>query len=253
MSYNKYKKKFLYYLMSIDELYKNGYTVLPSLISGETCDRLAGYLNDKIANNPDLPYNYYKGHDQLRLPNNEADIPQEILLNTKIQDILREVFGRSYYLYSYTCNANTASQDQPIHMDCSHFHPIKTIRDFGSPGPPIQLIVNTYLQDTDETNGSLEMVKGSHLTTDFEMGEDGEIDDKYVGERERCNYPKGSVIIRDKRTWHRGTTNPSGKPRYMVGTSYSASWYKLSHLTFNPDAEEIFENAPFSVWNIKYE
>ena len=34
--------------MSIDELYKNGYTVLPSLISSDTCDKLAGYLNDKI-------------------------------------------------------------------------------------------------------------------------------------------------------------------------------------------------------------
>ena len=96
----------------------------------------------------------------------------------------------------------------------------------------------------------LEMVKGSHLTTDFEMGEDGEIDDKYVGERERCNYPKGSVIIRDKRTWHR-CDQSVWKTSYMVGTSYSASWYKLSHLTFNPDAEEIFENAPFSVRMIK--
>ena len=37
-------------------------------------------------------------------------------------------------------------------MDCSHFHSLDTIKKFGSPGPPVQLIVNIYLQDTDETN-----------------------------------------------------------------------------------------------------
>ena len=238
--------------MSIQDLYKNGYTVLPSLISPETCDKLAAYLDGSIAQTKDLPYNYIKGHDQLRLPSKGEDIPEEIVLNEKIHGILREVFGQSYYMYSYTCNANRASQDQPFHMDCTHFHPIRTIREFGSPGPPVQIIVNTYLQDTDESNGSLEMVPGSHLNTYFEMGEDGEIEEKYIGKTQRCNFPKGSVIIRDKRTWHRGTKNPSGKARYMVGTSYAMNWYKLSDLTFDASAEEILYEAPFSTWNIKY-
>jgi len=239
--------------MSIQDLYKKGYTVLPSLISGETCDKLAAYLNKSIEESGDLPYNYIKGHDQLRLPSKGEDIPEEIVLNDKIHGILREVFGKSYYLYSYTCNANRASRDQPFHMDCTHFHPISTIRDFGSPGPPVQIIVNTYLQDTDESNGSLEMVPESHLNTYFEMGEDGEIEDKYIGKTQRCNFPKGSVIIRDKRTWHRGTKNPSGKARYMVGTSYAMNWYKLSDLTFDASAEEILYDVPFSTWNIRYE
>mgnify|MGYP005654032041 CR=1 FL=1 len=48
--------------------------------------------------------------------------------------------------------------------------------------------------------------------------------------------PKGSVIIRDKRTWHRGTKNISNKVRYMVGTSYSMNWYKLGNLKFEKDS-----------------
>ena len=117
-------------------------------------------------------------------------------------------------------------------MDCTHFHPISTIKKFGSPGPPIQVIVNIYLQDTDDNNGSFEIVPKSHLITDFEMNEDGEIDEKYIKNPIRCNFPKGSVIIRDKRTWHRGTKNNTDKVRYMVGTSYSMNWYKLNNLTF---------------------
>ena len=64
------------------------------------------------------------------------------------------------------------------------------------------------------------------------MSEEGEIDKKYVSQTVKCNLPKGSVIIRDKRTWHRGTKNISGNVRYMVGTSYTMNWYKLSNLKF---------------------
>ena len=236
--------------MSVEELYKQGYTVIPSLISEETCDKLKEYLDNNF--NEDLPYNYSKGHYQIHLPNNLENFPEEIVLNKNIHNLLREVFGNSYYMYSYTCNANLAKEDQPYHMDCSHFHPIETIKKFGSPGPPIQIIINIYLEDTDEKNGSFDIVPGSHLFTDFEMGEEGDINKKYIKESIRCNYPKGSVIIRDKRTWHRGTKNSSGKVRYMVGTGYSLNWYKLCRLKFSKELESVLYDVPFSNWNLDF-
>ena len=142
-------------------------------------------------------------------------------------------------------------ENQPYHMDCSHFHPMETIKKFGSPGPPIKLIVNTYLQDTNQENGSLEMVPGSHLFTDFEIDEDGRIEEKYIPQTERMNLPIGSVVIRDKRTWHRGTENKSGKVRYMVGTSYTMNWYQLGKLEFK-ECEDEFYDAPFSTWNLEF-
>ena len=54
----------------------------------------------------------------------------------------------------------------------------------------------------------------------FEMDEDGKIENKYIKNTIKCNLKKGGVIIRDKRTWHRGTKNDSAKVRYMVSTSY---------------------------------
>ena len=237
--------------MSVEELYKQGYTVIPSLISKETCDKLKDYLDHNFKE--DLPYNYSKGHYQIHLPNNLENFPEEIVLNKQIHNLLEEVFGKSYYMYSYTCNANLATEDQPYHMDCSHFHPIETIKKFGSPGPPIQIIINIYLEDTDEKNGSFDIVPGSHLFTDFEMGEEGDINKKYIKQSIRCNFPKGSVIIRDKRTWHRGTKNSSGKVRYMVGTGYSLNWYKLGRLKFNKELESVLYDSPFSNWNLDFE
>jgi len=236
--------------MSIEELFKNGYTIIPSLITEETCDKLKRNLDSRF--NEDLPYNYSKGHYQIHLPDSLQDFPGEIVLNATIHKILRNVFGASYYMYSYTCNANIAPEHQPYHMDCSHFHPIDTIKQFGSPGPPIQIIVNTYLQDTNETNGSFEIVPGSHLFTDFKMGEDGDIDEKYIKKPIKCDLPKGSVIIRDKRTWHRGTKNGSGNVRYMVGTSYSMNHYKLGNVRFKKECEDVLYDPPFSSWNLDF-
>ena len=98
----------------------------------------------------------------------------------------------------------------------------ESLKLFGNTGLPLQLIANVYLQDTNEENGSLEMIPGSHKLTDFELGEDGDILEKYLKDldTEKCNLPKGSVIIRDKRTWHRGTSNPNMSLRHMIGTSY---------------------------------
>ena len=236
--------------MSHEELFKNGYTIIPSLISEDSCNKLKEYLNQNF--NENLPYNYSKGHYQIHLPNNLDYFPEEMVFNEKIHDLLKHVFGNSYYMYSYTCNANLASEHQPYHMDCSHFHPIDTIKKFGSPGPPIQVIVNIYLQDTDEQNGSFDIVPGSHLFTDFKLDEDGRIDNKFIHNTVRCNLPKGSVIIRDKRTWHRGTKNTSEKVRYMVGTGYSLNWYKLGNLRFKKDCEAILCGAPFSSWNLDF-
>ena len=236
----------------LEELYEKGYTVLPSFISKKTCDKLKEYLDARF--NEDLPINYFKGHYQIHLPKNASDFPEEIVLNDKIHQILKEVLGSNYYMHSYTCNANLSDTHQPYHMDCSHFHPIDTIKKFGSPGPPVQIIVNTYLQDTDETNASFDIVKGSHKFTDFEIDDEGRIDKKYIpdGSTFRCNAPKGSVIIRDKRTWHRGTKNDSNNVRFMVSCGFSTGWYKLNDLYFDEDCEEYLYDAPFTTWNIKY-
>ena len=235
----------------MEDIFKNGYTIIPSLISNETCDKLKLFLDNKISDKfDDLPYNYFKGHNQVHLPNTKNDIPTEIIFNKKIHDIIGPILGKSYYMYSYTCNANLAKQDQPYHMDCSHFHSLNVIKKFGSPGPPLQLIVNVYLQNTNQENGSFDIVPKSHLFTNFK---NGEIDSKYIKNSVRCNLPKGSVIIRDKRTWHRGTKNNTDKIRYMVSISYSISWYKLQNLVFDVDSKDLFINCPFSIWNLKWE
>ena len=242
------------HIKHIEEIFTEGYTLLPSIISSETCESLKSYLDSQSPE--ELNFNYFNGHNQIHLPKTNKDVPIEILFNHDIHNIVSNILGiNNYYMYSYTCNANISDKHQPYHMDCSHFHPLHTIKNFGSPGPPVQLIVNTYLQDTNEDNGAFEIVPGSHLFSDFEIDDEGRIDEKYIKKSVKCNLPIGSVIIRDKRTWHRGTKNTTNKVRYMVGTSYTMKWYKQKYLYFNNDCYDLFNfnDCPFSTWNIKYE
>jgi ectoine hydroxylase-related dioxygenase (phytanoyl-CoA dioxygenase family) len=234
-----------------EEIYRNGYTALPAFINEHTCDQLRKWLDESF--HADLPYNYSPGHCLLYLPKTAEHLPSEIVFNETIHNLLKEILGKNYYLYSYSCNANWAEEDQPYHMDCSHFHSKEVIKKFGSPGPPHQLICNVYLQDTNETNGSLDMVPGSHLDMDFEIDEEGRIDPQYIKTSHRCNFPKGTLIIRDKRTWHRGTKNTSGVVRYMVGCSFSSHWQKFGNLTFEEDCSDLFGGAPFSTHNILFQ
>ena len=83
--------------MSIEELFHNGYTIIPSLINEETCDKLKRNLDDRF--NEDLSYNYSKGHYQIHLPNSLEDFPEEIVLNNKIHNLLQNAFGKNYYMY----------------------------------------------------------------------------------------------------------------------------------------------------------
>lgn len=46
--------------MEIEKLLKDGYVILPSVISNKTCDKLKSYIDNKY--NDNLPYNYFKGH-----------------------------------------------------------------------------------------------------------------------------------------------------------------------------------------------
>lgn len=246
--------------VAMRNILRNGYYVLDSLINEQSCDKLRIYLLDKYKEKKekcDLSFNYFDGHYQIHLPNNIDYICKDILFNEKIHEILKNILGNNYYLSSYTCNANISKQNQPYHMDCSHFHPLKAIKMIGNCGPPHQIIINIYLQDTNQKNGSLDVVEKSHLITDFTMDENGIIDqqsiDQHKDKIKRCNYLKGSVILRDKRLWHRGTINHTENVRFMVSMTFTSKWLKLNTLPFDYDTQDLFNNeCPFSTWNIEY-
>ena len=85
--------------MSVENLFKEGYTIIPSLISEDACDKLKTYLDHNFTKN--LPYNYSDGHYQINLPNHLDNFPEEMVFNEEIHTVLKETFGKNYYMHSY--------------------------------------------------------------------------------------------------------------------------------------------------------
>jgi hypothetical protein len=72
--------------------------------------------------------------------------------------------------------------------------------------------MNIPLVDVDEVNGPLEWFEG------VDRPADDDVPNQFVG-------PAGSILLRDTRTWHRGSPNRGDAPRPMLALMYTRSWF----------------------------
>ena len=85
--------------------------------------------------------------------------------------------------------------------------------------PPAGINVFIPLVDLNRKNGPTEFTLGSHQWGHrWADDEDGAVDRRFY-------VPRGSMVIADYRTVHRGTTNRSGKPRPMLMLIYGRDWW----------------------------
>lgn len=119
-------------------------------------------------------------------------------------------------------NSNTTlrgTEYQPIHID------MPSLLFSGLPValPPWLIVVNFPLIDFTEANGATEIWPGTHLQTDeHDLAE-------------RCSaipsvrplVRAGDLVIRDLRTWHRGTPNHTDDVRTMLAIVYNRPWFHI--------------------------
>lgn len=130
------------------------------------------------------------------------------------------------------CSGNTAlpptletpPTSQPVHSDA----------DFDHPAHPFALVVNVPLITMTPENGSTEIWLGTHIQSgpQMQMGLHGERDsgrikpeelEKRRAIRPPCQpvVPKGAIVLRDLRLWHRGVGNRTDNVRVMLAMSAS--------------------------------
>jgi ectoine hydroxylase-related dioxygenase (phytanoyl-CoA dioxygenase family) len=109
---------------------------------------------------------------------------------------------------------------QPVHRD----EPAELFPD--APGlvvPAYELTLNIPLVDVSDAHGPMELWPGG---THFAPAP-RRIEQVAGGMPSyRAALPAGSAILRDLRTWHRGTPNRAHGPRPMLGVAYTRSWFR---------------------------
>jgi ectoine hydroxylase-related dioxygenase (phytanoyl-CoA dioxygenase family) len=150
--------------------------------------------------------------------------------------VSKAVLGDGVYNAFYNGNTNTPGSGlQPVHRDLPQLWP-----QWDGVHPPTSLVINVFPMDVHEHNGCTEIWPGSHLIP-------GVITDEMVEARSakvppiRAVAPKGSVIVRDLRLWHRGVPNTSDEFRHMIAMIHHIHWYgRKQKVLFETGCESAF-------------
>jgi hypothetical protein len=124
---------------------------------------------------------------------------------------------------------------QAVHSDVNHAWPEV---------PAWGVVMNIYLQDSDERNGVTEVWCGTHTAYSREEQQvspgKGWIKKEYLQRQAKVKPPvqprvrKGSICFRDLRLWHAGMPNKSEHHRIMLAVDYFAQWYQCPMTTKLP-------------------
>ncbi len=181
---------------------------------------------------------WMRGHLQQKPPHHRPFLFADIVANPFAVQVTHAVLGDGLFNAFYSGNTNCpGSEQQPLHRDSRQLWPT-----WDTAHPATTLVVNISPMDCDADRGSTEIWPGSHLVT-------GELTDELIEARRaevppiRVEAPKGSVMIRDIRLWHRGMPNSSDQIRHMIAMVHQIQWFRrVPVLRFQRGAEDAFES-----------
>jgi hypothetical protein len=120
---------------------------------------------------------------------------------------------------------------QVVHRDAAA--PLIALAPGALPPPPAAMILHILLVDFTEENGGTELWPGTHLVRDdFEREMSAVNPPGYSADHAearaatvpsvRMHAPRGTIVVRDMRMWHRARHNRTARPRVMLSLVYHA-------------------------------
>ena len=153
---------------------------------------------------------------------------RDFYANLHVMRVIENLLGPKPELRFLNSNVAVpgATGRQAVHSDVNHKFP----------EIPFGIVVNTYLQDSDATNGVTEIWCGTHncypQAEQQLTKESGWINKESIQKRAKVKPPvqpsvrKGSICLRDLRLWHAGMPNTGDQHRIMLAIDYFAQWYQ---------------------------
>lgn len=234
--------------------HRDGFFVLENAINNDTIEQLYQKMvedNDTYLSKSFLQYNQGVATKNVSQcpPLTPEFLRQEVYANVHMLRILENLLGPRPELRFISANVACpgATGRQAVHSDVNHKFPEIA---FG-------IVMNTYLQDSDETNGVTEIWCGTHNCYPQEEQqihkESGWIRKDAIQRRAKERRPvqpkvkKGSICFRDLRLWHAGMPNKSDQHRIMLAIDYFSEWYQCPMTLKLPSS---MKHEIGSTWNI---
>lgn len=217
-----------------ERLRVNGFIVLENVIPvkliHEVREAFQALLNDAMQR----PANRGRGRFDIGIPFKPPFNDPRLYANETALAVIQRVLGSDCVAGCYASVTNLPGTDyQPVHQDApGELYPETP----GIPVPPFELTMSFPLVDVTEELGPMELWPGTNWVPNPQM-----MEQVASGMRSyKAIAPEGSILIRDLRTWHRGTPNRGNQPRTLMGVAYTRPWFR--YYTSQPI------NIPAATW-----
>lgn len=233
--------------------HRDGFVVLENAIPLDLVDKLYAQM---VVDTGVYQSKSFLQYNQGQATKNISQVPpldqefflREFYANRHMMRVLENILGPKPELRFINSNVALpgATGRQAVHSDVNH--------DF--PTIPFGIVVNTYLQDSDSSNGVTEVWCGTHdaYPREYQQAtrESGWIKKEAIQARAKVKPPvqpkvkKGSICFRDLRLWHAGMPNNSDHSRIMLAIDYFAQWYQCPMevelpLSLKSEIEEVWQ------------
>ncbi|PQE33742.1 Phytanoyl- dioxygenase protein [Rutstroemia sp. NJR-2017a WRK4] len=229
----------------VNEFHKNGFNAIPLETIDKYRTKLQADTLQKL-DDPDLIYNSGNNSNtnfSFSPPLSKEWLIEDIWANKHAAAIIEAIFGLPQLVYANTTVDLQSSDRQAVHCDA-----------YGTLGSfPLCVEASIYLDDVSADTGGPELWPGSHkgwtVKDQLPHGR-GWIKSSAFSRRARFappvqpEIPKGSVILRDLRTWHAGmgNLNESEELRVQLGFFYFPRWFRSPmRLTLPSDCKKVVQ------------
>ncbi|KAA0127027.1 phytanoyl-CoA dioxygenase family protein [Chryseobacterium sp. SN22] len=211
---------------------ENGFTVINHIFSDAEIQRISGV----IRNTDPSRETFRKSEDLFAIRQFLKEIPEvkDLIFNEKMKTVISEIFGDRYFVVKsiYFDKPETSNwyvayhQDLTISVDqkmqLEGFGPWTTKQNQFAVQPPQDILENIYtirihLDNTDENNGALKVVPGSHIKGIYRP----ETIDWTLETEAICNVEEGGIMIMKPMILHGSNRTTNGKRRRVIHIEFS--------------------------------
>ncbi|ANH80537.1 phytanoyl-CoA dioxygenase [Niabella ginsenosidivorans] len=210
----------------------NGFAIIPDIYTPGVIDTLIAAIS-----NTDTHHNTFRrSKDLFAIRQFLKEIPEvlPLIFNERLKAVINEVFGSIYFVTKsiYFDKPETSNWYVAYHQDLT----ISVDKKINTDGyslwtvkqgqyavqPPVEILENNFtirihLDDTDEYNGALKVIPGSHKSGILSP-------DRFNKHREQptiCKVPRGGIMIMKPLLLHRSGRTVNKKRRRVIHIEFS--------------------------------
>lgn len=242
----------------------NGYVVLANALPTEFIDALCedwlAVLDEAMTKSPEKTdvgkSDFRKRRVRMDTPFRAPYTDSRLVANAFVMPIVEQILGTDCRVFYYSADAPLpGSEYQNVHADYAPFYPQSDIVL-----PTTALAVNFPLVEVTENNGPMDAWPNTHMLPEKVYADTNKLQAAASAiDPTSMLTPKGSVLIRDVRMWHRGTPNNSNDIRPNLALVYGRSWFdgafypqdslgitRRSYETLSERAKQLFRLEPIA-------